>query len=107
MWISPRSAASAAVGRCTGEKLKAPRVAVKRIGDLDFSVSVEPSDDVLGYNILWGHRPDKLYHSYLMMGADVKEKRVGALVKGQACYVRVVAFNENGIMQGSCIQLSK
>ena len=60
---------------------------------------------MLGYNILWGHRPDKLYHSYLVMGKGIGEKRIGALVKGQACYVRVDAFNENGIMHGEVIKL--
>ena len=92
-------------GKGKGEKPKAPRATVKRISDLDFSVSVEQSHDVLGYNILWGHRPDKLYHSCLMMGKGIDEKRIGALVKGQACYVRVDTFNENGITTGNTIQL--
>ena len=60
---------------------------------------------MLGYNILWGHRPDKLYHSYLVMGKGINDKHIGALVKGQACYVRVDAFNENGITVGEAIRL--
>lgn len=94
-------------GKGKGEKPKAPAATVKRIGDLDLSVSIEPSDDALGYNILWGHRPDKLYHSYMVMGNGIDDKHIGALVKGQPCCVRVDSFNENGIAQGSCIQLSK
>lgn len=52
----------------------------------------------VGYNILWGHAPDKLYHSYMIFGTT---QRIGALVKGQEYYVRVDAFNENGITEGS------
>ena len=67
---------------------------------MDYTVSVEQADDALGYNILWGHCPDKLYHSYMVMENEIIDKRIGALVKGHACYVRVDAFNENGIATG-------
>jgi hypothetical protein len=33
------------------------------------------------------------------------EKRVGALIKGRDYFVRVDAFNESGITEGTCIQL--
>ena len=87
-------------GKGDGEKPKAPKATVKRISDLDYIVSVEQADDALGHNILWGHCPDKLYHSYMVMENEIIDKRIGALVKGQACYVRVDAFNENGIATG-------
>lgn len=92
-------------GKGDGEMPSSPNVRAERLGDLDFTVSVEPSNDVLGYNILWGYSPDKLYHCYMVMGNDVKEKKIGALVKGQCCFVRVDAFNESGIIHGSCFQL--
>lgn len=57
------------------------------------------------YNILWGHSPDKLYHSYLVMGNRIEEKRIGALVNGQDCYVRIDSFNENGITYGMVSKL--
>jgi len=41
-----------------------------------------------------------LYHSCLVMGDTLREKRIGALVKGQKYAVRVDAFNENGIAHG-------
>ena len=50
-----------------------------------------------GYNILWGHDAEKLYHSYMVFG---NSKRIGALVKGTDYYVRVDAFNESGITHG-------
>lgn len=55
------------------------------------------AEPVTGYNILWGLKPDKLYHSYLTYDS---KKRIGALVEGEAYYVRVDSFNENGITEG-------
>ena len=55
----------------------------------------------MGYNILFGSAPHKLYHSYMVFSAG--EKRIGALVKGCHYFVRVDAFNENGITEGKCI----
>jgi hypothetical protein len=34
------------------------------------------------------------------------ETRVGALVKDRSCFVRVDAFNETGITEGSCVKLN-
>ena len=68
-----------------------------RLGDLDFEVTME--GDASGWNILWGEAPDKLYHSYLTYQ---KTQRVGALIQGRRYYVRVDAFNENGITEGVC-----
>jgi len=77
-----------------------PAFTAERTDDKDFTVSVSEDKDALGYNILWGHRADKLYHSYLVMGSEIRGKRIGALVSGQDCYVRIDAFNENGITYG-------
>ena len=84
-----------------GEKPVSPKYHVKRIGDLDMEVAIESESDsnVTGYNILWGYAPDKLYHSYMIYGKDAQ--RIGALVKGEKYYVRVDAFNENGITEGT------
>lgn len=57
----------------------------------------------VGYNILWGHAPDKLYHSCMVF--DKTEFRIGALNKGQDCYVRVDAFNEVGVTYGDVIKV--
>ena len=56
-----------------------------------------------GYCILWGHRPDKLYHSRLVMGTALEAQPIGALVRGQKVYVRVDAFNEGGITRGGLL----
>jgi len=51
-----------------------------------------------GYNVLWGYRPDKLYHSCLVYGKQ--EADIRALDSESEYYVRVDAFNENGIVHG-------
>jgi hypothetical protein len=61
------------------------------------------ADDAVGHNILWGYGPDKLYHSYMVLGAN--EKNIGALMKGEPVYVRVDAFNEQGITEGRVFAL--
>ena len=66
-------------------------------GDLDMDVSWD-AVDATGYNILWGYAPDKLYHSYMVFGKTCR--RIGALIKGEPVFVRVDAFNENGITEG-------
>ena len=69
-----------------------------RVSDLDMDVSWL-HDDAVGHNILWGYAPDKLYHSYMVLGRD--RQRIGALMKGQPIWVRVDSFNESGITEGN------
>lgn len=97
-------------GTGTGERPDVPEFSVCRSEDeLDLLVVVEGKKDAIGYNICWGHEQDKLYHSYQIYRSvrDVEErrdtrieKRIGALVKGQNYFVRVDAYNENGITKG-------
>ena len=86
-----------------GEKPAVPVFTARRDSDLDMTVSIEAQDRTLGYNILFGNSPEKLYHSYMVFKPG--EKRVGALIKGRDYFVRVDAFNESGITEGTCIQL--
>ncbi len=92
-------------GRGEGEKPEAPEYRAVRTTDLDMEVNIEESVEQteaegrpLGYNILWGYAPEKLYHSYMIFE---NKKRIGALVKNQEYYVRVDAFNESGITTGT------
>ncbi|MDO4336795.1 MAG: family 43 glycosylhydrolase [Eubacteriales bacterium] len=99
----------------SGEKPQKPEFSVKRSEDgLDILAKIEGRADAVGYNILWGHQKEKLYHSYQIYRdtADVQEKRdaaiekrIGALVKEQEYYVRVDAYNENGITRGETVKL--
>ena len=100
-------------GKGNGRLPQEPEYTVKRSEDrLDLLVTVESRNDAIGYNILWGHSEDKLYHSYQIYRdiQDVKEhrsaavfKRIGALVKTQDYFVRVDSYNENGIRKGKVI----
>ena len=55
-------------GISDGEKPVAPTFTVERLDDLDMKVAITSDDaDAVGYNILWGHAEDKLYHSYMIL----------------------------------------
>ena len=91
-----------------GEKPQVPGYSAHRSEDrLDLLVDVDNTADATGYNILWGHAADKLYHSYQVYQGDGAQtyKRIGALVKAQDYFVRVDAFNENGITHGKATKL--
>ena len=88
-----------------GEKPGVPAFTALREGDLDMSVRIDPQPDTLGYNILFGSAPEKLYHSCMVFAPGAR--RVGALVKGRKYFVRVDAFNESGITEGRCVPLEK
>lgn len=57
----------------------------------------------VGYNVLWGHTPEKLYHCYQVLGSS--KANVRALVKGRPCYVRIDAFGEGGVTEGETLCL--
>ena len=88
-------------GKGNGTKPQAPTFTVERRSDFAFHAKIH-SADAIGWNILWGSSSDKLYHSYMTFQP---ERTVSALVKEEAYYVRVDAFNENGITEGPCIKL--
>mgnify|MGYP004460647373 FL=1 len=85
-------------GLGNGEKPSAPQYQAERIGTMDMRITIEPQTDAVGYNVLWGFAPHKLYHSCMTF---TPEQNIGALVEGETVYVRVDAFNENGITEGT------
>lgn len=103
--VSPCVSGLRVFGKGNSKAPAKPAASAMRTGDRDMLVSAVEMENVQGYNILWGHREDKLYHSYLVMGKGIDEKRIGALVKGQEYFVRVDAFNESGITKGDIISL--
>ena len=86
-----------------GEKPETPVFTAARMGDLDMLVKIKEQSDALGYNMLFGSAPEKLYHSDMVFTAG--SHRIGALIRDREYYVRVDAFNENGITEGTCIKL--
>lgn len=74
----------------------AENVTVTMTGETDMRVHWD--GNATGYNVLWGHRPDKLYHCWQVFGNSAA---IGGLVKGQPLYVQVDSFNESGITKGT------
>lgn len=65
-------------------------------------------DEATGYELLWGHSPDKLYHSctvYKNNALPYTTETIGALVSDEEYFVRVDSFNEAGITHGEVKKL--
>ena len=87
----------------TDEKPEVPEFAAKRTTPMDMEVNITSAkSNTLGYNILWGSSPEKLYHSYMIYKDS---QRVGGLVEGREYYESVDAFNESGITAGKVQKL--
>lgn len=89
-------------GKCGGELPQQANYTIERISAIDMNVQIlnpeiSSTAEPVGYNILWGHDKDKLYHSYLTYEPM---KRIGALVEGKSYFVRVDTFNQCGITEG-------
>lgn len=89
-------------GNSEGEKPSKAEYTVERLNGEEMFVKASARGSV-GYNILWGHSPEKLYHSWIVYGDC--EQKISALVKGREYYVRVDAFNECGITAGDPVKL--
>ena len=90
-------------GRGSGKRPSLPEFTALRSGGLDMVVDIHPQTDTLGFNILFGASPEKLYHSCMVFSSG--QKKIGALIAGRTYYIRVDAFNENGITEGTCVRL--
>ena len=60
-------------------------------------ISWQKVPDAVGYNILWGISPDKLYQTYQVWHDAPNELQIRALTVGQSYYFAVEAFNQNGV----------
>ncbi|WP_416325389.1 family 43 glycosylhydrolase [[Eubacterium] hominis] len=82
------------------EKLPLPvqKINIQKISELDVKITWNETDAV-GYNVLWGYSPDKLYHSSMVYGKS--EYTISALIAGEGLYVRIDSFNETGISEGN------
>lgn len=74
-----------------------------RTGSVSVEVTWNKSRDADGYNIRYGNRPDKLYHSWMVYGQTKLE--MNCLNAGQKYYFSVDAFNENGITEGKVFEV--
>jgi hypothetical protein len=88
-------------GRGRGNLPEKAAFLAARTSEIDMQIDIE-DDDAAGHLVLWGHRPEKLYHSRMLYNHHI---RIGALVKGTEYYVRVDSFSENGITEGEVQKL--
>ncbi len=79
-------------------------VKVKALRTDGMTMQVNWQGDAVGYEVLWGHRPDKLYHSYRVFARTELEIRA-LMADVEHYYVRVDAFNENGITVGEVVSV--
>lgn len=60
-------------------------------------ISWDKVPNAVGYNILWGIAPDKLYQTYQIWGDEPNKLELRAVSVGQKYYFAIEAFNENGV----------
>ncbi len=95
-------------GKGNGKAPESISFNAKRMSDIDMSITMK-AENADGYNIKWGYREDKLYHSCMFFPdketIGEATRNIGALVKGEPVYVQVDAFNENGITHGKVMEI--
>ena len=52
---------------------------------------------VVGYNVRWGISPSKLYQTYQSFADQPSTLELRALTVGQAYWVAIESFDENGV----------
>ncbi len=83
----------------TPTSLKASRQKDERNAD----ISWDKVTNAVGYNILWGIAPDKLYETYQIWGDEPNKLELRAVSVGQKYYYSIEAFNENGVSKQSVV----
>lgn len=63
----------------------------------DATIAWDPVPGAVGYNILWGIAPDKLYQTYQVFADRPSQLELRALTIGQRYSVAIEAFNEAGV----------
>jgi hypothetical protein len=64
-------------------------------------VEWRPLPSAVGYNILWGIHPAKLYQTYQVFADQGAALEIRALTAGQEYYFAIEAFDENGVSRVS------
>ncbi|UTA68088.1 family 43 glycosylhydrolase [Emticicia sp. 21SJ11W-3] len=86
-------------GKGTGKAPVTPEglTASRQTDERNADISWQKVPDAVGYNILWGIAPDKLYQTYQIWGDAPSNLELRALTVGQKYYFAIEAFNENGV----------
>ena len=75
---------------------------VRRAADArNVVITWKPVRGVVGYNILWGIGPQKLYQTYQVFADRPLPLEIRALTAGQAYWFAIEAFDENGVSRPS------
>ena len=90
-------------GNGAGARPAAAKASAVRVDALDGKISWQHLENAQGCNVRYGTAPDKLYHSWLVYGAD--EVTLSTLMAGQTYYICVDSFNENGITEGDVVKM--
>jgi hypothetical protein len=74
------------------------RLTARRDADeRDATISWEAVPNVVGYNVRWGIEPSKLYQTYQRFADEGTTLELRALNVGQAYWVAIESFDENGV----------
>ncbi|MCU0448906.1 MAG: family 43 glycosylhydrolase [Bernardetiaceae bacterium] len=84
-------------GPATPRSLQVRRQTDARNADVNW----QPVPGAVGYNILWGIAPGKLYQTYQVWAEAPPQLELRALTVGQTYYFAIEAFNENGVSKVS------
>jgi hypothetical protein len=86
-------------GNGFGKSPETPKkLTVKRQSDTrNADITWEKSEKAVGYNILWGIAPDKLYQTYQVWAGAPNALELRALTVGQKYFCMIESFNENGV----------
>jgi hypothetical protein len=74
---------------------------IRQKDERNADISWQKAPNTVGYNILWGIAPDKLYQTYQVWGDAPQTLELRALTVGQKYYFAIEAFNENGVSKVS------
>lgn len=81
--------------------------AVRQKDERNADISWEKVPGAVGYNILWGIAPDKLYQTYQVWDDAPSTLELRALTVGQKYYYAIEAFNANGVSKVSDVMAEK
>jgi hypothetical protein len=90
-------------GTGSGRPARTPaRLAVHRDADArNAFVRWDAVPGAVGYNVLWGIEPDKLYQTYQVFADGPNPLEIRALTVGQEYFFAIEAFSEDGVSQAS------
>lgn len=92
-------------GNGTGPRPPAPAgLSARRDADQrDADVTWQPVPGAVGYNVRWGIAPTKLYETYQRFADQGTTLNLRALTAGQAYWVAIESFDENGVSALSAV----